>query len=506
MEFFHGAKAVRLRSHQNKYLIAEDDEESIRQSNNGSSRNARWSVEFIPTKPNSIRLKSCHTWKYLSASDEPFLLGWTGKRVVQASPRVRDDPSVIWEPVEDRERVKLRSGKGRGLFLRANASLPPWRNSVTHDVPSRTATQDWVLWEVEIVENDHSHEVVKQEVKIAVEVSRSEEKDEVDQEEEERESTGSSSETVYEAEETGDHVLSSSPGSARSVSSVSSKFQLDAEPITRISSMASDETSSKSSARASVQVQRGIAADSSQSARQSNSFTNLKSMLDDVQKLLDSDETVKEDKVTTTIPTKKPTSLEVRMAKQTLKDLKDVDFRSISSSETRLRRIQNAISVLYNSNDRQLSHHSNFRDLQLQFVALRDDYFSASDDLSQYAVFSLEKSTLKSEFRKDVAKARELETREEECNNNLNTAYARRAELLRQLEEVEKDIEENEKARLENANVINQFISEIEQKSQVLKEMESKEKSLQYKKNVAEKKINQVQEDWVKIKHVFSDL
>ncbi|GAB2213883.1 hypothetical protein Droror1_Dr00018207 [Drosera rotundifolia] len=494
MELFHGAKAVRLRSHQNKYLIAEDDEESIRQSNNGSSRNARWSLEFIPTKPNSIRLKSCHTWKYLSASDEPFLLGWTGKRVVQASPRVRDDPSVIWEPVEDRERVKLRSGKGRGMFLRANGSLPPWRNSVTHDVPSRTATQDWVLWEVEILENDHSHEVVK----IAVE-----EKDEVVEEEEERESTGSSS------EETCDHVSSSSPGSVRTVSSVSSKFLQDAEPITRISSMASDETSSaasKSSARASVQVRRGIAADSSQSTPQSNSFTNLKSVLDDVQKLLDSDEDVKEGKITTTIPTKKPTSLEVRMAKQTLKDLKDVDFRSISSSETRLRRIQNAISVLYNSNDRQLSYHSHLRDLQLQFEALRDDYFSASDDLSQYAVFSLEKSTLKSEFQKDVAKARELETREEECNNNLNTAYARRAELLRQLEEVEKDIEESEKARLENADAIDQLISEIGQKSRVLKEMESKERSLQYKKNVAEKKIKHVEEDWVKIKHVFSDL
>ncbi|KAL9254410.1 hypothetical protein AKJ16_DCAP09725 [Drosera capensis] len=453
------------------------------------SRNARWSVEFIPTKPNSIRLRSCHTWKYLSASDEPFLLGWTGKRVVQASPRVRDDPSVIWEPVEDRERVKLRSGKARGTFLRANGSLPPWRNSVTHDVPSRTATQDWVLWEVEILENDHSHEVVK----IAVE-----EKDEVVEEEEERESCVPLPETVYEAEERGDHVSSSSPGSVRSVSSVSSKFQKDAEPITRISSMASDETSSvasKSSTRASVQVRRDIAADSSQSTRQSNSFTNLKSVLVDVQKLLDSDEAVKEGKITTTIPTKKPTSLEVRMAKQTLKDLKNVDFISISSSETHLRSIQNAISVLYNSND-----------LQLQFEALMDDYFSASDDLSQYAVFSLEKSTLKPGFQKNVAKARELETREEERNNLNTAAYARRAELLRQLEDVEKDIEENEKARLENADAIDQLISEIGQKSEVLKEMESKEKSLQYKKNVAEKKIKQVEEDWVEIKHVFSDL
>ncbi|GAB4852791.1 hypothetical protein Ancab_016999 [Ancistrocladus abbreviatus] len=154
MEFFRGAKAVRLKGQHNRYLIAGDDEETVRQSGNGSSRNAQWIVELVEGKKNAIRLRSCHR-KYLCASDDAFLLGWTGKKVLQVSPSMKTDPSVQWEPLKDGASVKLRSWEG--MFLRANGlMMPPWKNSVTHDSPLLTATQDWILWRVDVLEIDRS--------------------------------------------------------------------------------------------------------------------------------------------------------------------------------------------------------------------------------------------------------------------------------------------------------------------------------------------------------------
>ncbi|TKY58782.1 hypothetical protein E2542_SST15853 [Spatholobus suberectus] len=148
MELFHHAKAVRLRSHHEKYLLADEDEESVTQDRNGSSRNAKWSVELVPEFNNIIRLKSCYG-KYLTASNQPLLLGVTGRKVVQSVPR-RLDSSVEWEPIRDGAQVKLKTRYGN--FLRANGGVPPWRNSVTHDIPHRTATQDWILWDVDVLE------------------------------------------------------------------------------------------------------------------------------------------------------------------------------------------------------------------------------------------------------------------------------------------------------------------------------------------------------------------
>ena len=148
MDLFINAKAVRLRSHHEKYLLAEEDEESVTQDRNGSSKNARWTVEFVPGSQNIIRLKSSYN-RYLTASNQPFLLGMTGRKVLQTLPR-RLDSSVEWEPIREGSQVKLKTRYGN--FLRANGGVPPWRNSVTHDIPHRTATQDWVLWDVDIVE------------------------------------------------------------------------------------------------------------------------------------------------------------------------------------------------------------------------------------------------------------------------------------------------------------------------------------------------------------------
>ncbi|KAK9119461.1 hypothetical protein Scep_017554 [Stephania cephalantha] len=151
MELFNNAKVVRLRSHHDKYLLAEDDQESVSQDRDGSGHNARWSVEFVDglAADTVIRLKSCYN-KYLTASEDHKLLGMTGKKVVQTKPR-RLDSSVEWEPVREGFQVRLKTRYGH--FLRANGGLPPWRNSITHDIPHRTATQDWVLWDVEVVES-----------------------------------------------------------------------------------------------------------------------------------------------------------------------------------------------------------------------------------------------------------------------------------------------------------------------------------------------------------------
>jgi hypothetical protein len=73
-----------------------------------------------------------------------------GKRVVQDMPVSVQDCSIDWEPRTEGFRVKLKTRGGK--FLRANGSMPPWRNSVTHDIPHRTVTQDWVLWEVDVMD------------------------------------------------------------------------------------------------------------------------------------------------------------------------------------------------------------------------------------------------------------------------------------------------------------------------------------------------------------------
>ncbi|CAL0331474.1 unnamed protein product [Lupinus luteus] len=148
MDFFHHAKTVRFRSIHHKYLTAEEDEESVSQHRKGSSKNAEWIIEHVPQYDNVIRLKSCYG-KYLTASNHPCLFGMTGRKVLQTLPQ-RLDSSVEWEPVKYGALVKLRTRYGN--FLRANNAMPPWRNTVTHDIPNRSVTQDWILWDVDVVE------------------------------------------------------------------------------------------------------------------------------------------------------------------------------------------------------------------------------------------------------------------------------------------------------------------------------------------------------------------
>lgn len=152
MEFFTKTKAVKLRSHLEKYLIADEDLETARQTRHGSSRKAAiWFVELVDEKNHVIRLKSCYG-RYLTASDMPFLLGMTGKKVIQTelSENNFDNWKLEWEPIRDGFQVKLKSWCGK--FLRANGGTPPWRNSVTHDEPHTGSTRKWILWDIEAVQ------------------------------------------------------------------------------------------------------------------------------------------------------------------------------------------------------------------------------------------------------------------------------------------------------------------------------------------------------------------
>ncbi|XP_030553263.1 uncharacterized protein LOC115757249 [Rhodamnia argentea] len=154
MDFFRKAKAVRLRSHHHKFLHADEDEESVTQDRKGSSKNAKWTVEVVSSNNDEnsclyVRLKGCYG-RYLTASNKPLLLGGiSGCKVLQTLPR-RLDSSVEWEPIREGSQVKLRTRYGN--FLRANKGFPPLKDSVTHGIPHRTTTQDWILWDVDIVE------------------------------------------------------------------------------------------------------------------------------------------------------------------------------------------------------------------------------------------------------------------------------------------------------------------------------------------------------------------
>ena len=106
MDFFAKAKAVKLRSHHNKYLVADGDQVTVRQSRNGGTKKARWLVETIDGDANVVRLKSFHGL-YLTASNAPFLLGMTGKKVLQTRPDKPRDMSVEWRPERDGFQVKI---------------------------------------------------------------------------------------------------------------------------------------------------------------------------------------------------------------------------------------------------------------------------------------------------------------------------------------------------------------------------------------------------------------
>ena len=147
MEFFKKSDKIRLKSYFRKYLYAEEDECMVSQNKNGSIRNAEWNVEFDEKDDSVIKLKSCYGC-YLDASNEPFLLGMTGHKVLQMKLiGSESDPSkILWKPEKQGFGVKLITQAGN--YLRANGGIPPWRDSVTHDALHRM-TQDGLTWYVD---------------------------------------------------------------------------------------------------------------------------------------------------------------------------------------------------------------------------------------------------------------------------------------------------------------------------------------------------------------------
>lgn len=146
MELFSKGNAVKLLSHHNMFLLADEDQKTIRQSRKRCSRLAIWTVETVIGKPKLIRLRSCHG-TYLTASSKPFLLGTTGERVTQTQSFNNPmDCQTHWEPEGYGASVKLKSWCGK--WMRANGGAPPWRKSVTHDEPPMSKTKNWLLWYV----------------------------------------------------------------------------------------------------------------------------------------------------------------------------------------------------------------------------------------------------------------------------------------------------------------------------------------------------------------------
>ncbi|KAL3508983.1 hypothetical protein ACH5RR_028384 [Cinchona calisaya] len=147
MELFQKAKTVRLRSYRDKYLTAADDEESVIQDRDGSTKNSIWTVEFVEGR-DLLRFISCYG-KYLTASNIPLVPKMPGRKVLQILPNSRD-PRIDWEPIRDGFQLKLKTLWGN--YLRPNGGVPPWRNYITHDIPHMHITYNKILWDVEVVE------------------------------------------------------------------------------------------------------------------------------------------------------------------------------------------------------------------------------------------------------------------------------------------------------------------------------------------------------------------
>ncbi|XP_021740064.1 uncharacterized protein LOC110706449 [Chenopodium quinoa] len=369
MDLLQRAKVFRLKcSHHSKYLVADEDEEQVRQSRDKSSSKARWVYELVEGKKNVIRIRSGWSYRYLTASDDPFLLGMTGKKVLQT---ISHGPIIEWEPIKEGPYIKLKSHKGS--YLRANPRVPPWRNSVTHDEPGNWAvTDNMILWIVDIVEIDYQFSGVADD---------------------------GSTELMEDNRES-------------NVSSVSSDI--------------GDHKSMYSGLEDELNDTKGTGA------------TSAKSNSEHIHQV------------------------EVEMAKKTLKELKDLDFHTILTSQ-RGEKLEKVVKVLIADAKSQGRIPGDLINLQGQLKVMQNEHVSGE----------------------------------------LQTARNAKEELVKQLEEVENIITDLEKAQADNLADAEELISRMGQKSQKLEEMKNEEGAWQVRRTEANRMLERVEEDWVKIKTMF---
>lgn len=155
MELLGLAKTIRLRTHNGKYLVADDDGKSVRQDRDGEAKRANWTIEFNCNEKNIVYLKSCHG-KYLTASNKPFVPKINGFKVIQSEPE-RLNSSHQWEIERDGIRIRLRTRYGQFLRPRSNNLLLWRRNSIAHEVPYRMKSGNQLLWEFDIVETNNNN-------------------------------------------------------------------------------------------------------------------------------------------------------------------------------------------------------------------------------------------------------------------------------------------------------------------------------------------------------------
>ncbi|KAI3670016.1 hypothetical protein L6452_41587 [Arctium lappa] len=169
MDLFPNQSTVRLKSYRDKYLIAENNQESVSQSRDGSTKNSLWTVEVIDE--DCILLKSCYG-KYLTASNRPSIPGMRARylKVTQTRlgfpnpdyPVTVDDSSITgkwnsalqWIPMTTEVSSEVRLKTHYGNYLQSNKGPPPLGNMVTHDLPRKEGPMNKrISWQVELVDS-----------------------------------------------------------------------------------------------------------------------------------------------------------------------------------------------------------------------------------------------------------------------------------------------------------------------------------------------------------------